>query len=355
MSDGETTNEGGASDGGEATETETQSQEGYEYDDDYVETRFEKVNQAQLKKKEGGSPTPKPADKPNPNAKAPPVKTESEKKAAEIVKDNDNVEKVGAKKYSIVIDGEKLEVSEDELVKGYQTRKASDKRFMEASQKTKQAEAFLSLIKNPATLKKVLADPLIGIDPRKWAEDLLYEELQLESMDPKDRELAEHKEKLRRYEEQERRVKEEKEAKDNEELKSKYAQDYHRDIIKALGDSGLPKSATTVKKMAYYLHQSASRGYKLAAADVVDLVREDYTREMRDLYGNADAETLLSLLGEDAGKKIREHDLKKIKQGFPKTVPRSDQNPTKEGRTKKPEISKDAWRERLQRIKDGLE
>jgi hypothetical protein len=365
MNDGATAAESGGDDGGTAADTETtpKGRESQQEDDDYVETRFEKVNNHNLAKrhhhKEGGDVGDKEgSDKTPPAAKSPPPlkgKTENEKKAEQIVEDNDNVEKIGAKKYSVVIDGERHEVTEEELLKGYQTRKASDKRFMEASQKSKQAETFLSLIKNPATLKQVLSDPRIGIDVRKWAEDVLYEELQLESMDPKDKELMDYKEKLRKYEEQERKVKEEQETKDREELKTKYAQDYHKDIITALDGSGLPRSATTVKKMAYYMHQAAKKGFKLGAADVVDLVREDYTREIKDLYGSADAESLLALLGDDNVNKINEYQLAKAKKGFPKTVPRENQGAGKETRVKKKELSKEVWKEKLQRIKDGLE
>jgi hypothetical protein len=332
--------------------------------DDYVETRFEKLNAANRAKREGSSHEDgrrREQDRDDSNSSAAkdphPVgkpKSENEKKAEQIAKDNDDVEKLGHKKYSVVVDGEKIEVTEEELLKGYQTRKASDKRFMEAAKEKKQAETFLRLLKeNPL---EVLKHPALGHDLRKLAEEYIYQELQKESMDPKERELLEYKEKIRKYEDQERKTKEDMEAKDREELKTKFAQDYHKDIIQALDKSGLPKSATTVKKMAFYLHQAAKRGYKVGAADVVDLVREDYTRELRDLYGSADGESLLSMLGEDVAAKIRNYDLKKVKGSFPvNPLGRDKQTAPKEERTRKKEISKDEWKERLQRIKDGLE
>jgi hypothetical protein len=65
--------------------------------------------------------------------------------------------------------------------------------------------------------------------------------------------------------------------------------------------------------MAFYMFQAVQNGYELEPKDIVERVRQDYIEEVKELFGQTDGDALLSILGDDVGKKIRESDLKKLK------------------------------------------
>lgn len=222
--------------------------------------------------------------------------------------DNAPVEK---KKYKVKVDGAESEVDEDELLRGYQTRKASAKHLEEAAAIRKQAENFLELLKtNP---RKVLSHPTLGHDLRKFAEEILGEALEDELMEPSARELKQLKQQLKEREEKEAAQKAYAEEQIRNELKVKYTEHYQNEILKTLEAADLPKTPETVKRMAYYMHQGLSRSMDLKPSDVVDLVKEDYMVAIKSLFGSVDGEKLMELLGEDVTSKIRKVDVSRVK------------------------------------------
>lgn len=241
----------------------------------------------------------------------------------ESVESNDNVQddfanRLKAHRERIKIDGEEIEVDYETMKRDYQLRKASDKKFREAAMMNKRAEDFVHLLKtNP---KKVLLNPNLGIDMRSLAEEILAEHLEDEMMDPKDKELKKYKKQLEEIENEKKTAAQKQEEAQIAELREKYSEDYSTQITSALQESNLPKTEHTVKRMAYYMHQALVRGYEMKARDVVDLVRQDYMNETKSLFGAADEDTLISLLGEDTIKKIRKYEAKRMKnRNFPST------------------------------------
>lgn len=248
-----------------------------------------------------------------------------------------------ARKYKVKVDGEEAEVDEDELISNYQLRKSSDKRFQEGIQARKQAEEFIKLLKtDPA---KVFSHPAIGSDFKEIAEQFLLNEMQNEMMSDEERQLVEYKQKLAKYEEQERTTKEQAEAKQKEEVRNKYADDYNKQITGALETSGLPKTEFTVQRMIHYMAKGLEKGYELSANDVTDLVRRDYIRDTKALYSGLDAEALMQIMGDDVASKIRKFDLNKIKN--PKNSLQEPQRVagSKGGQQKSNKMTKDQWRD----------
>ena len=141
---------------------------------------------------------------------------------------NDDTNRESPKKYKVKIDGEELEVDEEELLRGYQTKKAADKRFQEGAMARKQAEEFVRLLKEDPF--KVLSNPQIGHDVRQLAEEFLASQLEEEMLSDEERERREMKRKLQEYEESEKKKKQEQEELQKKELKQRYAQDYQNQI-----------------------------------------------------------------------------------------------------------------------------
>lgn len=234
--------------------------------------------------------------------------------AAESKKESNAVKEAAAEaKRKLKIGDE--EVDEEEVLKIYKSRKehqrAANAELQKAIAARKQNEEFLKMMKDPEKFFEIAAK--MGHDPRDLAEKHLVKQLQDELMDPREKELRDAKNKLKEYEDLERRQKEEQERKMHETLKAKYAQEYNEQFISALKESGLPATKPMVAEMAKYISRSAKIGFKMTASEAAQLVMEDVKQAQAALIGNADGETLLKLLGPDLANKIRDADLKKLK------------------------------------------
>ncbi len=102
------------------------------------------------------------------------------------------------RKHKVKVDGQEIEVDEEELKRGYAHQKAANKKLQEGLRAKKQAEDFVKLLKTDPL--KVLKDPRIGHDVRKLAEEYLASQLEDELLDPREKELRTYKEKLKTYE-----------------------------------------------------------------------------------------------------------------------------------------------------------
>lgn len=251
------------------------------------------------------------------------------------------IEKI-SRKYKVKIDGQEQDVDEDELVQNYQLRKVSDQKLQEGVKARKQAEALLHLLKTDP--KRVLTDPRIGIDVKKFAEDIIYQTLEDEMMSPEQRELREYKKKVQEYEARQQQEEQERTQREQQELHNQRKDAYVTDIRESLSASGLPINDYTVSRVVSAMTNAIKAGFtEVSAKDVIELVHADFVRDTKALYGSSSEETLMKLLGDDVAKKIRNYDVEKYKKAnsIPKTynVKGNGQAPTrssKSERTKTP-------------------
>lgn len=212
-------------------------------------------------------------------------------------------------------EGKEFEVDEDEVKSTYLQRKehqqAANKILQEGKAARKQAEEFISMMKDPEKFWEVAKK--MGHDDRKLAEEYLAKKLEVEMMDPRDRELKEAKDKLRQIEDNEKQQKAQLEAHRHEVMKKKFAADYTVQFTEALKESQLPATKAMVAEMAKYIGRSAKIGFAMTAKEAAQLVKEDLSLSIQRLTGEADGDTLLRLLGDQAANKIRAYDVAKIK------------------------------------------
>lgn len=207
------------------------------------------------------------------------------------------------------------EVDEDEVIKVYKERKghqqAANKELQAGKTLRKQAEEFIGMMKDPKAFYE--AAKKLGHDPRKLAEEYLAAQLEEELMDPREKELKETKTKLQKYEELEKQQKEAAAKRRDDELKAKFAEDYTKQFTEALKETSLPPTKAMVAEMAKYIHRAAKMNFQMTAKEAAQLVKEDIEKAHRNLYGEADAETLVRLLGEAGVQKLRSYDVQKLK------------------------------------------
>jgi hypothetical protein len=233
--------------------------------------------------------------------------------ASEGSKENAVKEAAAEARRKLKIDDQ--EVDEEEVLKIYKERKghqqAANKILQEGKAAKKQAEEFVRMMKDKGKLFEAIQK--LGHDPRSLAEEFLAAQLEEEMLDPRERELKQAKQKLQMYEEMEKAKKAETERRRDEELKKKYAEDYQKQFIDALKETQLPPTKPMVAEMAKYIHRAAKMNFEMTAKEAAQLVKEDLQNSYMHLYGEADAETLVRLLGDQALQKIRTYDTGKLK------------------------------------------
>jgi small-conductance mechanosensitive channel len=212
-------------------------------------------------------------------------------------------------------DGKEEEVDEGEVLKVYQERKQhqseASRKLNEGLKLRKQAEEFVSMLKDEGKLRDVLKK--LGHDPRKLSEKILGEHLEDELMDPKDKELKTLRQQLEAREAKEKAELDRVQNERKEQLKQKFMKEYESDFVKSLESQKLPPTKEVVAKMAGYVSQFAKQNIKITTDEAASLVKQDIENFTKSVVGNSDGELLLKLLGEDVANKIRKFDTSKIR------------------------------------------
>lgn len=220
------------------------------------------------------------------------------------------------KKYKVKVDDSELEVDENELVSSYQLRRASQKRFEEASEARKQAEAILQFaMKHPN-------DPRLkefGFDWDKTAEEYVVNKYSREKMTPEQRELEDFRTREKQRLEAEAKAKEESEKTVAQQRAEAKKQELLQEFVPALKKHKLPENTESIRRMAHFY-----RTYLKLDPDnkpPVDLlaqeVRESYVHEYRNTLGGLEGDDLLETLGDDLRKKIRKAEVARVRGGTP--------------------------------------
>ncbi len=240
--------------------------------------------------------------------------------------------------YKFKIDDQEVteELTEEDVIKHLQKAKGADKRFQEAAEvKARTARLLQQLKADP--FKLLQHEQLYGKDARAKVEEWLWNQIQLEKMDPKEREALDMREKLKDYEAKEKQAAEEAQRQKHEDLKKHYAQEIDKEITEAIRASGKQVTPYYFKRVAHYMGVALSQGKHVAAKDVVSLVEQDLQHDLQSMFGTASEEQVLQLLGDQNLEKVRRADLARARGQFTKKeeVKSDDGAPTEKKEDKK--------------------
>jgi hypothetical protein len=249
-------------------------------------------------------------------AEAAKAKQAAEPKKQQAPKKEEAPPKQEARKYKIKVDGTEEELDEETTLKLAQLGRAANKRFQEAAALRKQSEDFINLLKTDP--RKVLSNPAIGVDLKKFAEDYLIEQIEQEKLTPEQIKIKELESFKAQVEEEKHQAELKRQDEQKRQLEEHYARDYEEKFQAALGSSGLPRTPYTVKRMAEYMSMAIKNGIgDIEPKNVVELVRQDYMKDVAALLGQSDGDALLQILGDQIANKIRKTDLARLKAGNP--------------------------------------
>lgn len=251
--------------------------------------------------------------------------------------------------WKLKADGEEFEfdaTDEESVKREIMKARGADKRFKSAAELKQQAETFFGMLKDPASLKKVLEDPRIGVDVKKFAEELVWEQIQEAQMTEEQKAQRAKDRELDEFRNRDLTEKQKKDADAKQQRQVQYENHYEEKITQALQIGGIPKTPRTVARMADELILAMEGGLDLSAAELVAKVRTDYLSDFNTVLNAADAKLLMELLGEGNLEKVRKADLERIRSmesnPFPKRVQKTD---AKSGQPKR--LGASEWKEDL--------
>lgn len=268
--------------------------------------------------------------------------------AAETTETNQAEPKPERKKYKVKVDNEEMEVDEDELIRGYAHNKAASKRMQEAAERRKQSEEFIELLRKDP--KAVLQHKDLNIDVKALAEQILAEHMEEQLLTEDEKERRELKRKLDEYEQREQQRQQTEQQARFEAATAKQIEEFDNMFTEALNTSGLPKTRQTVARMAHYMQLAIANGHAdVTAADVVENVRADYLNEITALFGEANDEVLMQLIGEQIGERISKAQMNKIKAAQKKVAdkPADKVVAGNASNQKRKYMTRDEWRAEL--------
>ena len=214
------------------------------------------------------------------------------------------------KRYKVKVDQEEMEVDEEELLKGYQLSKASNKRFQEASTLQKQVNQLIEdSRKDPRKMFEVL-----GLNPRDWSEKLLLEELEEQLLTPQDKQRRQEQQELEEYRQQKLTAKQKQEEAEKASYFDQASQEIDDEISQVLQNSGLKPTARNIARMAEYMLAGIDSENRLSAKDAFSKVRNDYSQDIQDLLQTTPIEKLIEMLPKNFISELRRHELSKVTQ-----------------------------------------
>ncbi len=215
------------------------------------------------------------------------------------------------RRYKVKVMGEEREVDEKELIRGYSHQQAANKAMQEGLKSKKQAEEFISMLKDEGRLFEVLEK--IGHNPRTLAEKYLAAQIEEELMDPKDRELKMTKAQIEAYKKKEQDEITRQEQAKIQEISSKYAKEYTEQFTQALEAEKLPAKKETIQDMARYIKRATEIGFKMTPQEAAKLVKEDNVNKIKHLTQGLTGEQIVQLYGEEVANNLRKWDTSRVK------------------------------------------
>lgn len=246
------------------------------------------------------------------------------------------------RKFSAKVNGRQQEVELDtgndaEVLKYIQKAMAADEKFQEAASLRKNVEMLVNELKtNP---RAVLSHPELGLDIKKFAQDILNEELEELQKTPEQKELESLKKELQ---DKDKRLKAEEEGKrgaEMERLREQSFKQFDDDLTSALSSSSLPKSPYVIKRVADTLIEAVNLGFvDVTVHDILPIVEQQMHAEHQDMYGNMSEDAMEKIIGKNNLNRLRKKRLSQRSKPIetPNSIKETGQK-TEEDGVKKPD------------------
>lgn len=272
----------------------------------------------------------------------------AESKAAGEAKAAPKPETPAERKFLLKVNGQEREFSEAEVLKRAQLAEAAQEKFQKAAHLEKLEQAIQK--GDRRAIQKLLGDEKF----HNFAVEYLSERLEEEEMSPKERELRQRERQLAEHEERIKAEQQERQAAAMQQLEDHFAKKFDTEFTAAMKQMKLPPTPKAVARMAELMKQNLEMGLDLPATSIAQLVKDEFTVSVKSLMDGLDDDSLAALLGEQVEEKLRKRSMSKLKNpmGSNRAQAQTKGEPKKGGESSK-RLSKEEFRERMERIKRG--
>jgi hypothetical protein len=170
---------------------------------------------------------------------------------------------------------------------------------------------FQELKKDP---RKALSNPAYGVDLKKIAADMIEEELANAQKTPEQLELEQLKREKAERDEELKRQKEEYEAYQKQQEIEKIANQWDKEMAKALETYKIPSEPYAVKKMAEYMAAEIKKGFAPDMQNIAQKVEAELSGDYKKILAKMSIEEKIKFLGEDIFEEARKHRVSQIKK-----------------------------------------
>lgn len=238
------------------------------------------------------------------------------KKEVQITKDasenpSSNPTETKGAKHRVKIDGREEEVELEKLIANYQKAQAADKRFQEAAQKEKQAQAVMQALESGDL--KFLEQKLGKAKAKALMEDYLIQDMEYESLPPAEkraRELEQENKTLKQQQEEAKKAEQEK-------ARQAYLETAHKEIdteihqaLSELGMKPTPRLAVRIvdEMIAKLEGKQEAIPAKVASQRALKGLQDD----IREYLPTLSAEQLMEIIPPQVIDQLREQEVNRV-------------------------------------------
>jgi hypothetical protein len=226
-------------------------------------------------------------------------------------------------KFKVKVDGEELEVDENELKRSYAHAKAAAKRMEEAAEMRKAyqrqiqiAEGFEKWIDNVKNNPEAVFGLLeqLGVDPDELAMRRAAERLKYEYMDEDQRRAYDNERELRRYKEMEQKQAELQRQQAEQQFLAKARESVESEFVDFFTEQGIKPTAGMLARIAELKLGAAATGRSLSMADAFKRVQAEQQKARLELLANLSDDDIKALPKESL-QKLRQTDMRQYNAG----------------------------------------
>lgn len=217
-----------------------------------------------------------------------------------------------------------FEIDDDPAAIEYMTRqlqlaKMSQTKAQESANLEREVIAFMQELKtNP---RKALSNPMIGLDIKQLAAEILEEEIANSQKSPEQLKIEQYEARLKEIEDERQREKEEAERRSYEQTLERSYEKYENMMLGALeANPDLPSTPYIVDKMTKYMSIAVEQGYEPDMDIIANVVRDEVNGDVKHLLNILPADKVEQLIGKDVLDKLRKNRLAASKKAPPVTV-----------------------------------
>jgi len=192
----------------------------------------------------------------------------------------------------------------DYMRRQLQLAKLSQSKSQEVASLEKEVVAFLQELKtNP---RKALANPMIGIDIKQFAADILEEEIENSRKSPEQLEREKLQNELKALRDERENEKKEAERVQEQATLERLYDKYDTMISSALDNNpDLPTTPYIVDKMTKYMAIAVDEGYEPDMGMITNIVRDEINEDIQHLLRVLPVDKVEALIGKDVLNKLR--------------------------------------------------